>query len=631
MRIPRSARGEEGFALLLVLLILLAVAAMSMAALGMVGNSRLMNQAAARQAAMEDAAMAGLQQGRALVNRRPEFFPDTGFVTLPADSLPLRDAAGKVIPGLKRTVYLGPQGIATGEYGIRGRLLSVVEDARGNRVIFHETMDQESFAKFSYFTNRESYPNGTTIYFAPGDLLSGPVHSNDIIHIMTRSRSDPKAVFLGPVTTARTVSNPGDATFKQGLTQGAGRIEMPDVADLGRLASQAAAGGTAFSGTTAGTAGQATTRVEFLTIDLNDDGDGNDDGEGFYRVYQTTNATSDDARFVVAARPSSGDIEDSYNCGHRHVVVATGEVKFYLAREHDRVESPYYDYSLHKWVPAHTGTDPDGKSWDGTPQAVMLGVGQAPRCYLGGSDSLNVDLGFSPTDPQGRGGWLKNTGSWPAGLPGALTDRPDFDYLFPLDPALNPSFKGVVYVAGNVAVSGVVNGRVTVAAAGNIVVADDAVYANDPGGGSCHDMLGLFAGKSIVVSDNLLNTPASASGSAYRTYDNTSDEVVHAVLLTLQSFTVENYDSGPTKEEKCQGEKVGRGCLFVTGGIIQERRGPVGQSDGTGYLKRYSYDQCASLEPPPYFPTTGYFSRGKLQEINPVGFSPGSYFMQVGG
>ena len=52
----------------------------------------------------------------------------------------------------------------------------------------------------------------------------------------------------------------------------------------------------------------------------------------------------------------------------------------------------------------------------------------------------------------------------------------------------------------------------------------------------------------------------------------------------------------------------------------------MGTTAGTGYVKAYSYDQCAFQTPPPYFPTTGRFFRNRYYEIDPVGFSVAGLF-----
>ncbi|NIS29987.1 MAG: hypothetical protein GWN07_07165, partial [Actinobacteria bacterium] len=208
------------------------------------------------------------------------------------------------------------------------------------------------------------------------------------------------------------------------------------------------------------------------------------------------------------------------------------------------------------------------------------------------------------------------------------------DYLFPMGRRFNPDFKGVIHVTGKVAVSGVVRNRVTLAATGNIVIADDIVYATDPSTpgreATCDDLLGLFSANDVLVADNAINAPVQpGSGANWFTYDDTKDEFIHGTVLALDNFTVDAYADGATRAESCESTLWGRGCLYLTGGIIQQQRGPVGtigSPGGTGYLKRYAYDGCAATMPPPYFPTTGQFQRDRLFNVDPVGFDVGGYF-----
>jgi len=110
------------------------------------------------------------------------------------------------------------------------------------------------------------------------------------------------------------------------------------------------------------------------------------------------------------------------------------------------------------------------------------------------------------------------------------------------------------------------------------------------------------------------------------TFDDSRGEIIQGVILALNIFTVENYNSGSTNDEPCETKIWGRGCLYLTGGIIQRTRGAVGTGSGTGSLKRYSYDQCAYSNPPPYFPTTGHFARGRYFEVDPTGFDIGTFW-----
>ena len=47
--------------------------------------------------------------------------------------------------------------------GVFGNIVSVVEDAQGNRSIFRREMVQESFAKYAYFTDKETNAAGSPI------------------------------------------------------------------------------------------------------------------------------------------------------------------------------------------------------------------------------------------------------------------------------------------------------------------------------------------------------------------------------------------------------------------------------------------------------------------------------------
>jgi hypothetical protein len=439
---------------------------------------------------------------------------------------------------------------------------------------------QESFAKYAYFTDIEP----SNIAFGGGDQIFGPVHTNDYLKIYPSG-----ATFHGPVVTAKTVQGAQYGVFKQGYTERGPYIAMPQTADLNKLRIQAQAGNTLFTSSTAGGAGQATMRIEFVAIDLNRDGSVSGSNEGFIRVYQST-----DAGWVSGSLPpdySSNGLRNSENCGHYHP-----DGTFFNAKSHGR------------------------------DSLVAALSSSTKRCYLGGADSLWG--GFRASD--GKGTWLR----WPGPVSPLLSGRPDAQYLFPISRELNPSFKGVIFVQGKVAVSGVVRGRVTLAATHDIVIVDDLTYATAPGQSSCKegDILGLFSGGDIIVSDNTLNSPVRPTSAAnYFTYDDTKDEFINAVVLALNVFTVENYAQGATTAERCESTLWGRGCLYLTGGIIQRTRGAVGTTSGTGYLKRYSYDSCAFSEPPPYFPTTGHFARGRYYEVDPRGFNVAAYFARLTG
>lgn len=577
-------RPRRGIALITVLLVALVIASLMVVGTMLGTNSSLVVKYRERTNLLRWAADAGLEEARARINADKSLYPADGYTVLENNAV-VRDASGAIIPDITRTVYVGPTGITSGQYGVQGSAVAIVKDKAGNTVVRRNKLQQESFAKYAYFTDNE----GDDIVFASGDQIYGPVHSNDYIEIHSSG-----ATFFGPVTTAKTVIGASNGTFKQGYKEKTKPIPFPETADLQKLKVQAAAGKMVITSTNNGGAGEATTRIEFLSLDLNGDKDSTDADEGFIRVYQ-----SSDYRYVTAALPSdysSNGLRNSLNCGD--------------------VSSEHSGAYKNKFMAADLHSSSGSHDWQDA-------LGSGSKCYLGGDEELNGGV-FVADD--GKGKWLK----WPGTVsPKVSAVRADAEYLWPIGRALNPTWKGVIYVDGKVAISGKVRGQVTLAATGNIIIVDDLRYQTDAGAQTCNDILGLFSGKDVVVANNTINAPQKyKSSSSYysREPDKDYDEIIQAVILALDVFTVEDYDEGSTSTEKCEGKSTGRGCLRLTGGIIQNTRGAVGLTDGHGYVKRYSYDACAANSPPPYFPTTGHFIKDRFFEVDPTGFDIDEYF-----
>jgi type II secretory pathway pseudopilin PulG len=565
---------RRGFALITVMLVVLVVAVLVTGAAIVGSTHTISNRYYDRQDQLDGVAVAGLELARAVVNGDPSIYPDSGYTVLEA-GVAVDGADGNPIPGVRRWTYAGPTGSLSGQYGVFGSVVTVARDNGGGVAIRRAQVFQESFAKYAYFTDIEP----SNISFGGGDQLWGPVHTNSDLKIYSSG-----ATFHDVVTTAQEVIGEQYGTFDRGYTEYVPRIELPETAELDFLEAQATVGGTAFTTTSPGGTGEAYLRIEFMAIDLDGDGSANGDNEGFFRVYRST-----DPRWVSGDPPTSG-MRYSRQCGHYHP-----DGSFVVAADHPNSGPDSYVASL---------------------------TNSTKRCFLGGADSISG--GFVAND--GVGQWLTR-----AGTPDPLVSgRPDAQYLFPLARSMNPAFKGVIHVDGKVAISGVVRGRVTLAATEEIVVADDVTYVSDPGLGTCADILGLFSGTDVVVADNTLNAPQDPGpGTNLFTYDDTKDEFIHAIVLALGQFTVEDYASGSTRDERCESALWGRGCLYLTGGIIQNTRGAVGtigSVGGTGYVKRYAYDRCGATSPPPYFPTTGRFVRGQRYWVDPVGFDVDAYY-----
>lgn len=597
-------RNEHGIALVVVLLVLVAVAAVMTGAAVVGSGASLITKYHERLSALEAAADAGLELARSAINGDKTLYPQSGYATLESGAA-VHAADGSTIPDIKRWLYVGPTGVTSGQYGVFGSVVSVVEDLQGNRVVRRNDIFQASFAQYAYFTDVEGNVN-----FGAGNQIFGPLHTNDDINI---GHGNPRPTFWGPVVTAGRINNRSDGVFRQGYVEHGPTIPMPTITDLARLEAQALYGNTRITGSTAGNDGQATTRIEFVAVDLNTDGDSSDANEGFFRVYQ---APASNIWWVVADTnnwwgngPNNG-IRNSPNCGHW---VAGGTT--YHGPE-------FTTFAEHTTT---SGGDQDRKQ----NAPAMSGSGVIRRCFLGGSDVLNADSDSANgrfVADDGLGAWQP----WPGAVSPLLTGRSDAAYLWPLSRELNPDFKGVIYVEGKVAVSGRLRGQVTVVSPNTIVIVDDVTYVTNPAtpGRNCRDMLGLFSGQDVIIADNLIQDPIPHSqGAPWVTWDETPDEFVHAVVLALNSFAVENWNQGPGNAERCRGVMRGRGCLYLIGGIIQRERGPMGSaSQGWGHLKQYSYDACGAESPPPYFPTTGRFSRGHYFEVEPTGFDINAYW-----
>lgn len=575
----RLSTGREGIALLVVILMTMVVAAVAASAALIGANSFLISEYDQRISLLAAVADAGLEEARATLNAIPTLFPDSGYIAI-EENATVYDGSGEAIPDVTRSVYAGPVGGGPGQFGNFGTIISIAEDGDGTKAIRRRDLIQESFAKYSYYTDSE----GTGIAFGSGDVLYGPIHSNDSIEVRSTG-----ATFYGEVSTPSGILGKEYATFYSGYTEGADSLAMPSSGQLTSLESRADIAEMAFTVTAGGTSGQATMRIEFLAADIDSDGE----NEGFIKVYEATGSAG--PAWVTATAPSNAANPTWYrsiNCGH---------------------------FKDGDFVSADSAYRKDYSASDGYNELTKANS----QCFLGGADSLfyvNYQVALADT----LGAWRAYPGNTPAAI--LSSGRPDSAYLYPLDRDLNPNFRGVIYVDGRVVVSGTVRGHVTLAATGNIIIGDDITYDTDPSGGTCDNMLGLWSGDSIVVANNTLNTPQDIYGSGnFRSYDDTESEFIHGVMLATDKFTVQEAWVGSYDEEPCEGSSYGRGCLYVTGGIIQSTRGVV--SYGTyGYLKRYSYDTCAEDSPPPYFPTTGHFYRSRYYQVDPSGFDVATYF-----
>lgn len=759
MRIPNSRaaarrhcrNARRGSALVLVLVLAMGLAALAMSAIYLSSHAQLVTRSFEREADYSFAADAGVAMGRSRLDADAWALPDTGWITL-HDNVTIQDADDVDIPGVRVNVWVGPTGSVAANGQRFGSIVAEALDGNGSRFIRHLEVTRESFAKFAYFSNLENRADGSVILFGGGDVLNGPVWSNDTLQIHSTG-----AEFNDSVGTAGVIIGESYGSFAVPPLVRQRRIELPSTAALANLRGHATVSGFAFTGLLGGTDSAAVRRIrhriEFVNVDLNADGDSTDADEGFFKFYDTHDTLSG----TMNSRPlnltltqrgtyytssgwlrgdsvgvATGDPRNVDNCGDWHRDNATGRMLFFPASVHDTTgwsTDPvnfrhrwFYDWLIRNETEQGTGTaerrfgggaDADEltrvmahmgaaridsilgaaptryrPSGLGSPTTAFPGgIAYPPsRCFLGGDPHLVAvernyvegvnrfapapytasvgwpyatipgvipvgtatdwqkggdDSTFTPTGS--RGAWRRWTGAVDARL---AARRPwDADHLFPISRLINTASRGVIYADASIGVSGTLRGRVTVHSAGNIVILDDLVYATDPSSPTraCADVLGMISDTNVEIASNGILMPrnlrAYNGGTNWRSLGSPVGGSVgisiHAVIMSrATSVAVENYAYRPNATDAsttggvlaCNGSAVGRGCLRLWGGLIQERRGPVGRTDGVGYIKQYGYDVCGASNPPPYFPTTGRYAENRYTEVDPVGFDAGAFF-----
>ena len=648
---PRLIRNRRGAALFMTLLVSLAVAGVAIGGVLLASGANLTSKYNAKEAVLQDYADGGLEIIRDSLNRGnfDTLLPVSGYTTL-ASNVAVKDALGVTLPRITLSLYVGRTGGRTGGAATAGQYgsnfasaLSVISDVRGAVAVRRMLLTQESWAKFAIAINNWS---GSAMYGC-GESVNGPFFSNSNLIIQTGCGAGSGTYFASSVNVVGSITGAGSGRFTHGYKTGVTPITWPTPARLALMEqyaqnADAAGGDYDLTSLTNGSTSPGL-RIEFVTIDLNGNGVIDPD-EGFMRVWVPAN-TSDSALAYATARrwphvPSgvtqSNDPNTiSRNCGAKTQINGVGTNQFYDA---DSVYNGTSGSAANKLTAVRT----------------LLSTNNTRQCYLGGDphlfpwvtgDTLTPDslLTSTPVGTNKFGWWKKRrTGA----LAAAAAVRPgDAVYLIPL--GANPNFKGVIYVNGDVALSGRLRGRVSVFATGNIVMSDDLLYTEAPGTDctATGDIFGSIASQNVVIEDNNMQTPFAVSGKIYGGYSSTTDANYNMFLLAAgNGGTTGNwYGEGvvppwnyytlfPGQEpnspngtwdisainQKC-GTAV-NGCVRVTGGLGQGRV-DYATYYGSGYYgwaEAHTYDACGATNPPPYFPTTGRFIASRYYEIDPV-------------
>jgi hypothetical protein len=659
---------RRGSALILVLLLTVTLAAIALSAILLTGSSTILTHSFDRERDYRYAAEAGLAMGKSSLTKDTTIhLPDSGYVTLISNGT-ITGADGKVIPSLHVNVYAGMSGNVTGEFGKYASIVSEASDSSGTRYVRRLELAAENFARYAMFTN--TFPTG--LCYSTGEFIRGRAHSNQGWY----SCNSP--TYYDTVSAVGSISG-GSPTFEKGKISGASVIPIPPVSKLAVLQTNAAAANLDI--TSQGTnLNNVRTRIEFVAVDLNNDGDINDNNEGFFRVYQANSAYVNRLRAADTVIGSQNTPPDSL-CGDWHMHV-----------DADGVQRQYfYPTFVHgeTWFKNNLGTS-IGKIVPSSPSDVVASAGAVStterttimghtgfRCYPAGdphlvaSERRNARPAVSAsawqkggddttfTDSTVYGYWQKWGGNnaavvaafnaIPAGSPFAgYQHQANNARLWPLDRTLNPSSKGVIHTHGPVAISGVLRGWVTLyaqtygSAQGTVLLIDDLVYAQDPASVLCANLFGLIADTSIMIADNAINSPqrSGKSGSVYRWTDGNDNGMLTANNFVFHGVTmsrtgtvgVENFDSHPEGSSSfgnCNTAHTGRGCIQQAGGVIENFISATYSDNYDGFGENRSVDQCLNTQSPPYFPTTGHYINNRFSEIDPARFDVATLFAKL--
>jgi len=229
------------------------------------------------------------------------------------------------------------------------------------------------------------------------------------------------------------------------------------------------------------------------------------------------------------------------------------------------------------------------------------GTGVNKAIYKGGYETGVAEITF-PNDiseivgASTTGGRRYTTDIWVTLSPGTSASGDGMAYIQtsssgPITDSISladPSFKGVILGNGRVNVKGTLDGQLTISSMTDVYIQNDIVYEQNPLAGSSDDLLGLVAERNVIVADNAANS--------------SNCRIDACIFDRTGSFSAENYSSRGLS-----------GTLNVTGSIVQDTRGAVGQFAGStltsGFSKRYRFDTRLN-DPafrPPYYP--GYYVR----------------------
>jgi len=675
-RRSRPRRARRGSALMLTLVFTFAMGGLAISAIYMAGSSSILSKLYDRERDYRYAAEWALAIGKSrLVTDTSFVLPDSLYVQILNGSA-VTDASGQPVPKVKVDLYAGVGGNSSGQYGRFVEMVAVAYDNGGARHVRRLQLQAENFARYAMFV--DSWPSAC---YTTGEIIRGRAHSNQNWRSCTAA---PGAVYTDTVSAASSHLGTGQFVSTGHRVSGAPVIPFPSVSKLSWMPGYAAAANlsltpAAFSGSGGGS------RLEFVAVDLDGDGALTGPAEGYFRVFDA-HATTDtnetrggwagNTSQVDAILASGTATNQMYQrvirnqCGRNYVMDLQGtgvrdDTVFVPIAVHDTTKARF-KWFVQELVAQNFGGSAVAARTQASLAQTNAGIvtllkqnGVGMRCYPAGAPQL------MPTERLGSGGVYPNdtlplasrrggsdttfspvtrTGSWrqwtgwggTSFFTGATRRQAaEEPYLWPVHRTQNLSSQGVIYVNGDIYVSGLFRGRATLYVSGNVDFIDDLTYVTNPASlPICQNLLGIISGQNMWVSNNAINRPRRIDGTGTantRLLDDNQDFFLHAVTLvgvanTTATFGVEDYGQGPSIGRLCTpvppySAQTSGGCINQAGGVIERRISATFSGGYTGFAENRVKDACLDVDSPPYFPLTGRYLDNEFYEIDPAQFN----------
>lgn len=697
-------RNRRGSALILVLLMTLAVAGLAVAAIFMSSSAGLLTRFYDRERDYRLAAESGIALARTRLQRDTSLaVPDTGVMQL-LSGYALTDASGATLPRVRVNVYAASTGDTTGLGVPMVTLIGASYDANGTRHVRRVDLRRESFSKYSLFA--DSFPASAS---HDGLTVAGPVHTNSrwvssgtpapIYNDSVTAVNGLSGTgdFRGTVDSSVTpVPYPKDSTYAwmHGLATGADLDVTPTAAGsrMQFVALDADADGTIEShegfvrvfdlayamdtmrlraAPTVHTdpycasalffcAGQSTTYYKW-----DDDIVQNQCGAFYFRsnrwhFFPIASHRAAWAKAVIqatgspnypAVNPARMDVLDDYDFEAVQTLAENIETMrcfpagspFLMATERFTNESGQVTGGIADTIPfgvvTPSGGWPVGGAYGGsdttfTPRSrtCRIASGSTGRCVAATLREL--------------GTWRAFGGDQMDAIPATVRQAAELPYLWPFDPALNPSSRRVLSASsGPVRVSGEVRGRVTLRVAGAVTLVDRLRYHTDPNApeqAACEDQVGVVATADVLVVSGLTSRARRVGwqrqtilGQNYLSSNTTAAFgseprfTLHGNLMSLGGTVGaeapgEIMGESPAGQLHCPdigsgGQRWNGGCLFLTGSAASRVYTATHSATAqTGFQLRVMTDRCRTTDQrPPYFPLTNRYTLVRTLEIEP--------------